>query len=715
MLLRAYRLTDRLTLIFLKTLSGMFSLTAEGAALVLGRPTGQRAGLLGLLGLIAQGIAVMGGFLLAGIMTVVGAATRIVGLGASTASSSARTGMQGAMARRAAQQEMRAAVREDPLRTRNRTLSALLVLTLAGVIAIVLWATQPRPQSVAVLPPDLDSALALSTPVTTTPGVPVAVPTAFPTSTNLPEVLSARGTIAYTLRENGQNDLWVIPITSRTPLRITNDAADERDPAWSPDGSKLAYSSNQDGNWEIYIYDFLTQQTRRMTFSLAFEAAPSWSPDGNWLVYETYQNGSFDIYVLPVTDLNASLQPITNNASPNMRPAWSPDGRQIAFVSWRDGSGDILIVSLEDISSPVNITRSANIQEDYPAWSPDSAFIAYSALDAGLEKVFVQSVENPDMPPVVLGRGRAPSWSPDGRAIIAAVDSTNATHLTVYPFGVDSNAVPQIVSVPARANHPTWTSQPLPLALINNGGLPATVPVLYTEQETRFANGLYPLGSLTNNVQAPSARLSDRVNDSFNALRERVLNLSGRDFLGRLDDAFWDVDQRPQPGEDLRNWHKTGRAFSINKTAALVGFPPDLEIIREDVGIDTRWHVYLRVAEDAQDGQLGEPLRGLPWDFESRTGADVGAYEAGGKFRETIPQGYYIDLTEIAADYGWQPYPAGADWRLNFNAINYWMFIKPDGLDWLAAMRELWTDDQLGGFVPTPRPPVIPTDSGAGG
>jgi hypothetical protein len=38
------------------------------------------------------------------------------------------------------------------------------------------------------------------------------------------------------------------------------------------------------------------------------------------------------------------------------------------------------------------------------------------------------------------------------------------------------------------------------------------------------------------------------------------------------------------------------------------------------------------------------------------------------------------------------------------------MFYKPDGLTWLDAMRELWTEDQLGGFAPTNTPLALPTD-----
>jgi hypothetical protein len=216
-------------------------------------------------------------------------------------------------------------------------------------------------------------------------------------------------------------------------------------------------------------------------------------------------------------------------------------------------------------------------------------------------------------------------------------------------------------------------------------------------------------------VDAPNAFLSDRVNDSFNALREQTNETIGWDFLGQLEDAFWQIDRPPQPGEERRNWHMTGRAFSFNRNA-IVGFPPPIEIVREDIGVYTYWRVFVRVADDAQSGQLGEPLRRMPWDFASRNQGDVEAYDQGGRLRTEMPAGYYIDLTQLAVDFGWTRVPAGSDWRANFNSTNYWMFTKPDGLSWYEAMRELYAVSQLGGFAPesTPIPVQQPTDEGGG-
>lgn len=722
MLLRLYRLTDKFGIILLKTFAAISQLLAEGTLLILGSPRGgQRRGLLGLLALVFGGIfslllMITGviGALVMGLVRLLMGTTRTAARVTARAGSAARGGVDHSMARRAAKSEMTTQIAEDPLRKQNRMLGMVVITMLAALIGVVIWATGPNRAAgqVPIVPVGDVGFLVTPTgeaqPQPTSESNPAAiVPTPIATVTQLPDVLQSRGSIAFTVRQNGQNDLWAIAVGSRTPIRITNDVADERDPAWSPNGLRLAYASNKDGNWEIYVYDLQANQTERLTFNLAFDANPSWSPDSNWLVYETYQGGTLDVYVLPVTDQNASLEPITVAESADYSPVWSPNGRDIAFTSWRDGTQDIYVVSLDDVSVVQNITGTVERHEDHAAWSPDGARIAYSALDGGIEKVFVKALNNIDAPPEVIGAGRTPSWSPDGRAIIAAVDTIDATHLTVYPY--EGAGVTQIISVPPRASSPVWSGLPLPASVISAGGLPLQAPPLYVEQETAFPSGLYPLGPLVNGVDAPRPQLSDRVNDSFNALRERLLEESGRDYLARLGDAFWDLNQRPQPGEEERNWHYTGRSFSVDRNSALVGFPPLIEVVREDRGISTQWRVFLRVDDSAQSGQLGEPLRVMPWDINSRFEGDIEAYDSGGRLRGEIPQGYYVDLSKLAEDHGWLPLPAGSDWRLNFNAMNYWQFYKPDGLNWLQAMLEIWTRDQLGAFAPTPTPPPAQT------
>lgn len=695
MLLRAYRITDKLGVVLLKLSIGLVDALLEGLAVI-------RHGVVGLVTLIAR---LLWGILrpllgiVAALFGLVLGLTRRMGGKTVTAGS-------GAMARRAARSQIKATISEDPLKAQNRTLSGVAVVLLLILFGVILWATNPA-RTNATTPSGAPLDLAAAALPTATQSI-ILQNTPVPTVTPQPAFLGVRGSMAYVARERGQTDIWGVPVGSRAPIRLTNDPTDERDPAWSPDGRRLAYASHKDGNWEIYILVIGEEEPIRLTYDLSYQGAPQWSPDGEWLVYESYQGNNLDIYVMNIEGvLNGSESPIRlpgNSDAPDFSPVWSPqsdDGRRIAFVSWRDGNQDIYAFSLDD-QAVTNLTRTPTRQEDHPAWSPDGDFLAYSAFDVGLEKVFVISADGVGGAQVIAA-GRSPAWSPDGGSLVAAVDSIDGTQLVVSSFA-GTGVSTAIIPAQFGATSLSWTGQALPQTLVNSGGLRLSVPdTLYIEQEERLnADPPYRLNTI-GGVNVETAVLSDRVNDSFIALRQEVSEAAGFDFLGRLDDAFWEITRPPQPGEPRPNWLQTGRAFAITRNA-IVGFPPPIEVVREDIGVDTYWRVYVRAADDAQSGQLGEPLRHMPWDFASRTQGDVEAYDQGGRLKSQMPEGYYIDLTLLVEDYGWSRVPAGEDWRANSTSINYWLFTKSEGLTLYQSLREIYAESQLGGFVPTPTP-----------
>lgn len=740
MLLRVYRLTDKIGLVLLKLgaafgdwlldgllvsgklvrrgADGIFALLMILVSMVLG--LGQQLfngilwllrGGLRLLRAIGRGLSGVLGF----ILRLFGRTARTTARASTSAVSAGVRSANHAVARRAARDEIDVILTEDPLKVQNRRLSALVVILGVFVVGAVLWATDPgratasAPVAVANVANDIGAGSSLlvadatAQPTGETLDVILPVATAIPTATQIPAALQERGSIAFTRREQGQTDLWAVGVGARDPIRITNDVADERDPSWNTDGTRLAYASQQDGNWELYVYDMATQASSRVTFDLAFQANPRWSPDSLWLVYESYLRDNLEIVAVPL-DGSQPPQAITNHPAPDFSPVWSPDGRRIAFVSWRDGNQDIYVISLDNPDELINLTNTPLRNEDHPSWSPDGRFIAFSALEQGSERVFVKAVEQPDVPADVVSFGRTPSWSPAGASIVYAVDSVDGTqtHIQAVPYGQTSDVPTQVLSVPAIAFDPTWSARVLPPQLVSSGGLPLAITNgLFDEQvvEDRDADALIGLQTLPN-VQTEQAFLSDRVNDSFNALRERILNESDLDYLRQLDDAFWQLERLPNPGEERRNWHMTGRAFAITRNS-LLGFPPPIEVVREDVGVETFWRIYLRVEDDAQTGQLGEPLRQMPWDFLSATQGDVEAYNQGGRLRGDVPSGYYIDLTQLAEDYGWERRAAGSDWRANVATRNFWLFTKTDGLSWYDAMLEIYPEGQLVNFAPS--------------
>lgn len=510
-----------------------------------------------------------------------------------------------------------------------------------------------------------------------------------------PTPVGSGGTLAFTMRHNGNSDIYLLSQSDGRLLRLTYDPAEDRDPAWSPDGQWLTFASRRAGNWDLYLMDMHTGTVLRLTRDPVFEARPTWSPDSQWLAYEVYDGENLDIYVI-----NVSGEPkyrLTNHPAPDFSPAWSPDGRHIAFTSLREGNKEIHVISL-DTGEILNLTNSPDQQEDFPAWSPDGAFLAYSAGTPGNEEIRIlpfdtAAIATGELRPMLFGTGGEPTWSPDGGALAF-----------VYRRGDTSYLVAASASGWARAqegystsdwmSRPSWSPHPIPAELAQQLAARMTQqePPLYVELllNTEVNPGVYSLVGLPgvnngNNVE----KLSDRVNDSFNALRQRVKEETGWDYLSILGDSWRPMNHTPRPGQGRISWHVCGRAIDINQ-----GFLNNgrIELVREDIGGVTYWRVYIKA--ERQDGSLGEPLRDRPWDLSARSRGGLAAVQ-GGELKAEAPAGYYVDFTMLAADYGWERRNALSGWRSSWFDIEWWHFQKTEGMSWYQCMLELYPEEDI--------------------
>ncbi len=530
--------------------------------------------------------------------------------------------------------------------------------------------------------------------------------------TPTPGYLGGETTLAFALRQNGRSHLWVWRPGDAAPERLTAGAWDDRDPAFSPDGSLLAFASNRSGYWNLYVLELASGELRQLTSGPGFKANPSWSPDGQWLAYESYRDKNFDIYVWNAQGRTAAGPArgqtgpfrLTSHPAPDYAPSWSPDGRTIAFVSARTGRPDIWAFSLDapEESQARNLTETPDVQENNPTFSPDGNWLAYSASRSGLLMILVAPASGGTAETFPVTQGDYPAWSPGGGLLAGALQGALGESLLTTSQVQGPGAFPLAVPLEGLLGAVTWVS----------GGLPGKVRDLIDIAEDYQDQPLWDLAEAAGlsagtsglvsipGVNAPDPRLSGVVADSFIALRQRVVQEAGWDLLGNLDSALAPLDLVLPPATDAEEWLRTGRAFHIQAAAMQAGW---VQVAREDLGQQTYWRVYLESAQ--QDGSMGEPLRSAPWNFDMRFSGNPTAYDNGGAFRTDIPSGYFVDFTQLADDYGWERATAGPNWRAYYRSIRYWEFRNTGGLNWGEAMRELYPEDALA----TPTPFLSPT------
>lgn len=591
---------------------------------------------------------------------------------------------------------------------RMRLITALISIGIVFVVSVITLRDQQPDQAVAgIISTRIIVVTSTPGPVTPTPRPTIPVKL---TPWATPDPLAGGGSLAFTQHVDGNSDIYILPLGQAEPVRLTSHPAPDSSPSWRPDGQEIAFTSHRDGNWELYVYNLPDGKLRRVTDDFAFDGRPSWSPDGQWLVYESYRDENLDIYIVKADGSEGPFR-LTEDPALDYAPVWSPGGRHIVYVSWRDGGPDLFALSLDEASdeTAVNLTHTPDIYETDPVWSTDGRFLAYGDARAGFPLLYalpMRSDAQVDGPPANLGQqGRSPAWSPDGHSLVA-VYNQNGRDFLVASSPDGWGVTPQLFAGNGRIADPDWSAVAITPALAETIAQiepPASRSPLFVEAIAKDAAGetgkeppkrLWELP-----VNAPSPYLSDQVDQSFAALRQRVIDEAGWDFLAQLDNMFEPLTALPAPGQPANSWNKAGRAFDLYYREALA-FEPRVEVVREEIGAETYWRVFVRT--EVQDGSQGEPLRILPWDFQARYGDEPRFYDEGGKLKEAIPSGYYVDFTALAADYGWERVPAGSDWRAYFPAINFWHFENRGGLTWEAAMLELYTPDELTAVLGTP-------------
>jgi Tol biopolymer transport system component/DNA-binding winged helix-turn-helix (wHTH) protein len=168
------------------------------------------------------------------------------------------------------------------------------------------------------------------------------------------------------------------------PMRIvplTAAAGSERDPAVSPDGTRVAYVWNGGSGEDYSLYVKLTDggaPLRLTREAPAQDRAPAWSPDGRSIAFTRATSSACDILIAPALGGTARrLGPCGDRDY--RRLAWSPDGRSIA-ISRREGNSPLAIeiVSVESGARRVLTHPPPNILGDTsPSFSPDGALVAF--------------------------------------------------------------------------------------------------------------------------------------------------------------------------------------------------------------------------------------------------------------------------------------------------------------------------------------------------
>ena len=132
-----------------------------------------------------------------------------------------------------------------------------------------------------------------------------------------------------------RGEILTVPADKGDVRNLTNTpGANERDPAWSPDGSRIAYFSDEAGEYALHIRKQSgTGEVQKIELGTpgSFFYSPTWSPDSKKIAYTDkrlnlwYVDLQTGKPVLVFKDTFTGSQQIA-------KAAWSPDGKWLAYT-----------------------------------------------------------------------------------------------------------------------------------------------------------------------------------------------------------------------------------------------------------------------------------------------------------------------------------------------------------------------------------------------
>jgi hypothetical protein len=179
--------------------------------------------------------------------------------------------------------------------------------------------------------------------------------------------------ILYQSLTPGQSDLRLLDVNTGGSKALLDTQYFDQHAAWHPGGARIVFSSERgDSGFDLWELDLASQLTWRLTSQAGDETDAAWSANGRHLAYIHRQAGHWSLKIRRFAQPDQTL---FESADPMYAPSWRPDG---SLLTWLQQTHDGLAVQMAILSDPP-LVRPLLGHEDFflapLSWSDRQHFV----------------------------------------------------------------------------------------------------------------------------------------------------------------------------------------------------------------------------------------------------------------------------------------------------------------------------------------------------